>query len=114
MRRNFVVVLAAATLLLAGSLVAQEFRAAIVGRVTDSSGAVIAGATVAATHVETGAAYRTGSTRDGSYLLLSLPPGAYRLEVSFAGFRKYVREGLTLELQQRPTVDVTLEPGDVT
>jgi hypothetical protein len=95
------------------SLLAQEFRATITGRVIDSSGAIVPSASVTAANIETGATSRTVTAESGQYVLPNLAPGMYRLDVEHAGFKKYVREGLRLQVQDRPTIDVTLEPGDV-
>jgi hypothetical protein len=95
-------------------LPAQDFRASIVGRVTDASGAVAPNARVTAIHVETGFATRTESTGTGDYTLTGLAPGTYRLEVELKGFKKYLQEGIVLAIQARPTLDVVLEPGEIT
>ncbi|MDX2153745.1 MAG: carboxypeptidase regulatory-like domain-containing protein [Bryobacteraceae bacterium] len=102
-----------ALLLLALALPAQDFRGSITGRVNDASGAVVPDAQVTATDVEKGLVTRTRTTATGDYLLPSLAPGAYRLEVEMKGFKKYVREGIILAIQERPTIDVALETGDV-
>jgi hypothetical protein len=93
---------------------AQEFRATIVGRVTDTSGAVVPGARVSATNTQTGIVTRTVTTDTGDYVLPNLPPGPYRLEVEHTGFKKYVREGIVLQILDRPSIDVVLEPGEIT
>ena len=104
----------AITLLFGVSLPAQEFRASILGRISDSSGAVIADAKVTVTNIETGVPSGTVSSRDGSYLVPALQPGQYKLKIEPPGFKKYVREGITLQIQDRPTIDVVLEPGETT
>jgi len=91
----------------------QEFRAAIVGRVTDPSGAPVPGASVAVTQLGTNAVFRAATTETGDYTIPFLPPGEYRLEVDRAGFRKFVREGLSLRIQDRVRIDVSLELGAV-
>ncbi len=112
MRRGvrYVIVLAIG----AGMLPAQEYRASIIGRVTDPTGAVITGARVVATNVETGLAARTVTNESGHYVMPGLAPGRYRVEVEFPGFKKHVRDGITLQIQDRPVLDVTLEPGEIT
>ena len=103
----------AALLSLIATASGQEFRASIVGRVTDSSGAVVPNARVTATNLETSASIKTQTTATGDYVLTALPPGNYRLEVELAGFKKHVRDGITLNIQERPTIDVALEAGEV-
>ncbi|MDX2180325.1 MAG: TonB-dependent receptor [Bryobacteraceae bacterium] len=92
---------------------AQDFRGTIVGRVTDSTGASVATARVTATNVETGAVTTTQTSESGDYTLPGLAPGRYSLTVELAGFKKFVREAFTIEVQARPQIDVQLEPGDV-
>ncbi len=51
---------------------------------------------------------------NGNFVLLQLTPGSYTVEITAPGFRKYVRSGLVLELQQQPRIDATLTVGQVT
>ncbi|HWQ52120.1 MAG TPA: TonB-dependent receptor [Bryobacteraceae bacterium] len=90
---------------------AQEFRATLVGRVADPSGAPVPGASLVATQVETNMQYRAVTTETGDYTLPFLPPGRYRLEVERTGFRTYVRDGISLRVQDRVRVDVALVLG---
>jgi len=83
---------------------AQLATAELNGRVTDSSAAVLPGATVTAT--QTGDRSRTHRRhrRSGSYLISNLPTGPYRLEISLQGFRSYARTGLVLTVGATPTI----------
>ncbi len=92
---------------------AQEFRATLVGRVTDTSGASIAGARIGVTNMETNTTSSTLTTDTGDYVVPALLPGRYRLEVDQPGFRKHVREGITLNIRDRTSVDVQLELGEL-
>jgi len=90
---------------------AQEFRGSVVGRVTDPSGAVIAGAKVSVTNVHTNVA-TTGETNEaGNYQLLFLLPGTYRMLVEAPGFKKLDRTGIEVRTDSRVTVDAQLELG---
>ncbi len=83
----------------------------IIGVVKDASGAVIAGAAVTVSSLETGVTERRVSTNtEGSYTAASLRPGSYRLEIIDKGFNRYVA---TLAVRINDTVrhDVTLEVG---
>ena len=100
--------------LLSVCALAQEFRATISGRVSDASGAAVVGAQVVVTNLETSAANRTVTSDSGDYVIPALQPGRYRLEVEASGFKKSVRDNLTLEVLARPTIDVALEAGAVT
>ena len=90
---------------------AQEFRATVSGRVSDASGAAVVGAQVIVTNLDTSAANRAVSSESGDYVIPALQPGRYKLEVEASGFKKSVRENLTLEVLARPTIDVSLEAG---
>ena len=100
--------------LLTCSLYAQEFRATVSGRVSDASGAAVVGANIVVTNLATSAANRAVSSDSGDYVIPALSPGRYKLEVEASGFKKAVRDNLTLEVLARPTIDVSLEPGAVT
>ena len=90
---------------------AQLATAELNGRVTDSSGAVLPGATVTATQTATGLARTVVTDEKGSYLISNLPTGPYRLEISLQGFRSYVQTGLVLQVGATPTINATLELG---
>src|SRR3989440_1576210 len=89
----------------------QSDRGTITGTVSDPTKAVIPGAGVVATNSETGAKYETISTETGNYALPQLPPGSYALSVELPGFRKYVRQGITVLVAQTLRIDVALEVG---
>src|SRR5499427_8768188 len=91
----------------------QEVTAAIVGTVTDPSGAPVAGAAVTATDTERGTVW-TGKTNDtGAYSLLRLPIGSYAVKVSAQGFQSAVHPPFTLVLNQTARVDMQLKVGQV-
>jgi hypothetical protein len=92
---------------------AQEFRASIVGRATDASGAALPAVEVRVVNLDTSATTTTVTSESGDYVVLSLQPGRYRLEAFKPGFKKIVREGFTLNVQERPTLDLQLETGEV-
>jgi len=84
------------------------------GTVSDQSGAVIPGAKVTLTNVDTGISRVTNSGSDGVYELLQVLPARYRLSVEAPGFRKYVRENIELLVNTPSTVNVVLEVGHAT
>src|SRR5258707_12466098 len=71
---------------------AQLATAQINGRVADSSGAVLPGATVTMTQTATGLVRSVVTDENGSYLLSNLPTGPYKLDVSLQGFRSYAQD----------------------
>jgi hypothetical protein len=92
---------------------AQEVTAGITGRVTDPSGATIAGATVKVTSVERGTEWTSQSNAEGIYVYPSLPIGAFKVSVEAKGFKTF-QTSLTLEVNQRARVDAQMEVGAIT
>lgn len=93
---------------------AQTDRGTITGTVSDPAGAIIASATIEARNVATGAVYPTASSGTGNYTIAQLPAGIYDLSVSVPGFKKYVRQGLQVEVAETARIDVALEVGSNT
>jgi hypothetical protein len=103
------------TVLAGGSLAwGQESRAAVLGRVTDPSGAVILGAKVMATNVAMNTVASSVTNQQGNYEIPYLVPGIYRVEVELSGFKKAIRDGIELHVADRQALDFTLELGEVT
>ena len=95
------------------ALHAQEYRGTITGRVIDAQDAVIPGAKITATNVNTGSRSETVSGHDGQYTIPFLPPGEYRIIVESQGFKRYVREGFSVGAGEREALDIKLEVGQV-
>jgi Carboxypeptidase regulatory-like domain/TonB dependent receptor len=85
--------------------------ASISGTVTDSSGAVVVGAAVVATSVDTGVASTQQTNGQGYYSFQALSLGKYTVDVTKAGFKAYRQTGLVLDVNQALVVDVTLQVG---
>src|SRR5262249_15137566 len=62
-------------------------------------------------NTETGALYQAASSSTGNYTLAQLPAGTYEISVSVPGFKKYVRQNVTVAVAQTFRVDVALEVG---
>jgi hypothetical protein len=92
-------------------LSAQQITGNIRGTVTDPTGAVIRDATVTARQAETGLSRATVTDRDGNYVLLELPVGHYRLQVSARGFQEHVQNGITLNVNETASVSAHLSVG---
>jgi len=92
---------------------AQTSTGTILGSVADASGAVIPGAKVTATEVQTSVSTNTSSNSLGYFEIPFLLPGNYQISVEAKGFRGFVRKGLVLDTDQRLEVDAALEPGQV-
>ncbi len=112
MRTFFVAPLTLLAIGIASAGHAQVTTGTIVGTVSDSNG-VVPSATVTIREVNKGTAdtYMTDAT--GSYTAPFLTPGTYAVEVNVSGFKKWMRDGVVLQVNQRARVDVTLEVGGV-
>src|ERR1700760_3191283 len=82
-------------LFLSRSIAEAQIAADIRGRVLDSSGAIIANATVELTQSNTNTHLITTSSGSGSYFFTSLTPGIYQLDVTASGFQHLTRTGIT-------------------
>ena len=91
----------------------QTFRGTILGTVTDSSGAAVAGATVTIKNVETGLVRTTVSTGDGTYNVPELPIGTYTVTIDKSGFQTAVTTGVTVDVSSERRVDAALKPGQM-
>jgi hypothetical protein len=91
---------------------AQVDRATVTGVVRDSSNAVIAGATVAITHLATGVESRATTNAEGAYLAVNLPPGEALVEVQAAGFQKFAQT-VQLAVGNRASLDFALTVGSL-
>ena len=93
---------------------AQSNAADIQGLVKDSTGAVVANATVTARNPATNFT-RTATTNDeGLYRIVNVPPGDYEITVEAANFKKAVLPKVTVTIGQAATIDdITLTPGEV-
>jgi hypothetical protein len=81
------------------------------GVVRDTSGAVIPKAAVHVLNTKTGGSRATETNESGLYSLPSLAAGAYDVDVTAQGFKKFVRTDLELHVAQRASLDFTLEVG---
>ena len=97
---------------IAASTAAQVTTGTFVGTVRDPSG-IVPGATVTVREVNRGTSNTYVTDETGSYTAPFLSPGTYAIEVNVPGFRKWVREGVILQVNQRARVDVLLEIGGI-
>jgi len=111
-RLAFAAQCAAILLLLASSAYAQSTKAELLGVVRDPAGLAVQGAVVEMTNAATGLAASTTTGSEGAYQFLAMPAGLYRLQVSRTGFAQLKREGITLRVGDRITLDVDLRLAD--
>jgi hypothetical protein len=92
-------------------VVAQKDTGSVVGTVQDPSGAVLANAQVAVKDVDRGAVFATKTNASGEYVASPLKLGRYTVTVRHPGFKKAVSQPVTIDVQQRAVVNVTLQIG---
>ena len=85
----------------------------ILGIVEDTSGALIPGVVVTATHVATGQQRQVTTGESGNYVITNINPGEYTVRAEKAGFKSEVRSSLLLQLNQKARVDIKLSIGAV-
>src|SRR5580704_15788833 len=107
------VVLCLAAVLVPGVLRAQLTTTTIYGRVTDANGGTIAGAQVAVRNTATNLSQMAQTNAAGEYRIEFLPVGNYRVEISGQAFKRFVREGIVLEVNVPARVDATLQLGNI-
>jgi Carboxypeptidase regulatory-like domain/TonB dependent receptor len=93
---------------------AQQITGKIRGTVTDPAGAVVLSASITATQTETGLTRTATTNNDGTYLLVELPVGHYRVEAQAKGFEKYIQDGITLNVNETAAVPIRLVVGSET
>src|SRR6516225_3062832 len=100
-------------LMLAGSLLAQE-TGTIRGLAKDPSGAILPGVMVTLTDKATQRIQTTITSEVGGYIFPAVPPGQYSLGFELAGFKRLIRDNITLNVREIASIDVNLEVGTVT
>ena len=93
---------------------AQVDAGAILGTVTDASGAVVKGASVTLTNEGTAAKLATTTGADGGYKFTPVRIGVYTVGVSMQGFQSSEHKKLTVNVGASVVVDFALKPGQVT
>jgi hypothetical protein len=104
---------AAVLFTLAATLFAQTTTGRISGTVTDSSGAVIPGASITVTNEGTRLTWTARANDHGFYVVPLLPVGTYSAEADVPGFQKARKTGYALDADARLTADFTLSPSQV-
>jgi hypothetical protein len=93
---------------------AQLTTTALFGTVTDATGAVVPNAQVTATNSETNLSRSTQTNQQGEYRVDFLPLGSYRVDIAAQGFKKFMQQGIVLQINQEARVDARIELGAVT
>lgn len=92
---------------------AQNVYGTVAGTVTDTSGAVIANASITLTNVNTGLKRNISTDSSGNYTFVNILPGRYRIEGEKTGFKKFVREPIVVQIESGLRVDIALEVGAI-
>src|ERR1700686_1969568 len=103
------VVLSLLSLLITAS--GQSTGGRIIGRVSDSTGAVVGGVTVTLGNEATGVSRDTKTNNSGDFNFIEVTPGSYHVEYALQGFKKNVRNNVVLQVNQVLTLNATLQPG---
>ena len=91
----------------------QSTSGTIAGSVADPSGAAISQALVILTNLATNAKASTTSNDSGIYEFVNVAPADYKLEVERAGFKRFVRQPVTVQVQQAYRIDIQMQLGSV-
>jgi hypothetical protein len=93
---------------------AQSTGGRIRGTVMDPSGSAVPAANVTLINEATHATRGVQSGANGEYIFIEVPVGSYEIDLTIQGFKKYVRKGIALDLNQVLTVDIALQLGGST
>ena len=94
-------------------LVQAQVRASISGRVVDSTGTAVSGATVTVNSLETGAARVVTTDDSGNFWVVSLPLGRQEVKAGKSGFKSALRTGISLAVGQQAVVNLRLDAGEL-
>lgn len=103
----------AVPLVMTSPLLAQVDQGAVTGIIKDSTGATIPGASLTLTSTDNGLVLEGKSDGSGNYTFSPVKIGRYKLTASHQGFSTTTQENISVDVQQRREVDVTLQAGNV-
>src|SRR5256712_13737304 len=92
---------------------AQLDRGQIAGFIKDRTGGLIPGATITATHAQTGVVRTVVTDGTGYYVFTAVTPGVYDVVVELQGFKKWMQTGVPMDAGASLKVDATLETGTI-
>jgi len=86
-------------------------NANVTGRVVDEQEAVVSGAQIRMTAVNTGAVVNAVANGEGIYTIPNLPIGEYTLQATSAGFQTYVQTGILLRVGDNVAINIPMKVG---
>ncbi len=92
---------------------AAQTTGVIVGKASDASGALVAGAVVSATNLATNVSRQSVTDEEGQYVLTLVPVGIYTVSAEKQGFEKFVAENIEVHVNESVRVDISLVVGQV-
>jgi hypothetical protein len=95
-------------------VVGQAVNATLLGTVTDSTGAAVAGAKIEVQEVNTGISRIAETNDSGNYVFTDLEPGRYQVVAGKTGFKRVVHDAVDVVVNTTVRVDLKLEPGTIT
>lgn len=113
-RRYSSLVFAVILVLFSQATMLADVTGSILGAVTDPTSAVVQGAKVTATNLDTNQSSEAITDGSGQYRVLALPVGRYQLSASMPGFQTMVQTGIVLEVNAQRQVNISLKVGDST
>lgn len=116
MKRNFFVCIAfviCCSAAFVGMAAAQTVTGSLVGHVEDTNGGAIAGARVLVTDIDRATTREVTTNEEGNFSIGSVDPGAYRVEIEQANFKKFVRERVEVAINTTIRADAKLEAGSI-
>ena len=106
--------IAALLIALAPQASGQSTGGRIRGTVVDPTGGAVVGAKVLLTNEANGTQRDTQAGATGEYIFLEIPVGSYQVQVDHPGFKKYVRKGVVVSLNETVNLDIPLVVGGST
>lgn len=91
-----------------GALRGQGYFGTVSGEITDPSHAVVPGVSVTLTDQQKGFQFTATSDKSGRYLFTAIPPGTYSVSAQVAGFEKFVRTNITVNVSENATANISL------